>query len=130
MPVPAGSTRRDDRPGRRLGGLRDPAHDVEAIIEGYTAFSSAPWKTGALPPVVKTLPYVAIDISTTYLFEPGVRIQTHNALRYRAARAQVPQVMQRVSRVGMQRFFAGYPSRAIRYVCFGSTGGSPAGHPD
>jgi len=103
--------------------LRDPAHDVGAIIEGYTAFSSAPWKTGALP-------YVAIDISTTYLFEPGVRIQTHNALRYRAARAQVPQVMQRVSRVGMQRFFAGYPSRAIRYVCVGLTGGSPAGHPD
>ncbi|VWD32088.1 carboxymuconolactone decarboxylase [Burkholderia lata] len=89
--------------GRRPGGLCDPAHDVKAIIDGYTAFSFASRKTGALPPVVKALPYVAVDISTTHLIEPGVRIQTRNPLRYRATLAQVPQVMQRVRCVDMQR---------------------------
>lgn len=80
-----------------------------AFFEGYTAFSSAPWKSGALPPVVKELLYVAIDVSTTHLFEPGVRIHTRNALRYGATPAQLLQVMQIVSCVGMQSFLLGAP---------------------
>ncbi|WP_244138400.1 hypothetical protein [Burkholderia stabilis] len=52
---------------------------------------------------------MAIDISTTHLFEPGVRIHTRNALRYGATAAQVLQVMQLVSCVGMQSFLLGAP---------------------
>ena len=80
-----------------------------AFFEGYTAFSSTPWREGTLAPVVKELLYVAIDVSTTHLFEPGVRIHTRNALRYGATPAQVLQVMQIVSCLGMQSFLLGVP---------------------
>jgi alkylhydroperoxidase/carboxymuconolactone decarboxylase family protein YurZ len=78
-----------------------------AFFDGYTAFSSTPWREGTLAPVVKELLYVAIDVSTTHLFEPGVRIHTRNALRYGATPAQVLQVMQIVSCLGMQSYLLG-----------------------
>jgi alkylhydroperoxidase/carboxymuconolactone decarboxylase family protein YurZ len=80
-----------------------------AFFEGYTAFSSTPWREGTLAPVIKELLYVAIDVSTTHMFEPGVRIHTRNALRYGATPAQVLQVMQIVSCLGMQSFLLGVP---------------------
>jgi alkylhydroperoxidase/carboxymuconolactone decarboxylase family protein YurZ len=80
-----------------------------AFFNGYTAFSSTPWRNGTLAPVVKELLYVAIDVSTTHMFEPGVRIHTRNALRYGATPAQVLQVMQIVSCLGMQSFLLGVP---------------------
>jgi alkylhydroperoxidase/carboxymuconolactone decarboxylase family protein YurZ len=79
------------------------------FFAGYTAFSSTPWRTGPLAPVVKELLYVAIDVSTTHMFEPGERIHTRNALRYGATPAQVLQVMQVVSCLGMQSFLLGAP---------------------
>ncbi|MBZ5790624.1 carboxymuconolactone decarboxylase family protein [Burkholderia contaminans] len=98
-----------ERRGYWSDELQGMVRSSPAFFDGYTAFSSAPWKTGELPPVVKELLYVAIDISTTHLFEPGVRIHTRNALRYGATPAQVLQVMQIVSCVGMQSFLLGAP---------------------
>lgn len=77
------------------------------FFEGYTAFSSQPWKTGALAPMVKELLYVAIDVDTTHLFEPGIRIHVRNALRYGATPSQILQVMQITSCLGMQSFLLG-----------------------
>lgn len=80
-----------------------------AFFDGYTAFSSRPWRNGTLAPAVKELLYVAIDVSTTHMFEPGVRIHMRNALRYGATPAQILQVMQIVSCLGMQSFLLGVP---------------------
>ena len=41
------------------------------FFEAYSAFSSVPWKHGTLPPKIKELIYVAIDASTTHLYNPG-----------------------------------------------------------
>ncbi|AOI90494.1 carboxymuconolactone decarboxylase family protein [Burkholderia pseudomultivorans] len=98
-----------ERRGYWSDELQGMVRSSPAFFDGYTAFSSAPWKTGELAPVVKELLYVAIDVSTTHLFEPGVRIHTRNALRYGATPAQVLQVMQIVSCVGMQSFLLGVP---------------------
>lgn len=84
------------------------------FFEGYTAFSSRPWKSGGLPPMVKELLYVAIDADTTHLFEPGIRIHVRNALRYGATPAQVLQVMQVTACLGMQSFLLGAPRLAPR----------------
>lgn len=89
--------------------LQSMVRSSPAFFEGYTAFSSTPWRKGSLAPVVKELLYVAIDVSTTHLFEPGVRIHTRNALRYGATPAQLLQVMQIVSCLGMQSFLLGVP---------------------
>ncbi|WP_261535329.1 carboxymuconolactone decarboxylase family protein [Burkholderia multivorans] len=98
-----------ERRGYWSDELQGMVRSSPAFFDGYTAFSSAPWQTAALPPVVKELLYVAIDVSTTHLFEPGVRIHMRNALRYGATPAQVLQVMQIVSCVGMQSFLLGAP---------------------
>ena len=79
------------------------------FFEGYTDFSSAPWRSAALTPMVKELLYVAIDVDTTHLFESGVRIHVRNALRYGATPAQVLQVMQITSCLGMQSFLMAVP---------------------
>lgn len=79
------------------------------FVEGYTAFSSTPWRKGVLSPMVKELLYVAIDISTTHLYEPGFRIHARNALRYGATPEQVVQVIQIVACIGMQSFVMGVP---------------------
>jgi alkylhydroperoxidase/carboxymuconolactone decarboxylase family protein YurZ len=89
--------------------LQSMVRTSPAFFEGYTAFSSTPWRSGTLAPVVKELLYVAIDVSTTHLFEPGVRIHTRNALRYGATPEQILQVMQIVSCLGMQSFLLGAP---------------------
>lgn len=89
--------------------LQSMVRSSPAFFEGYTAFSSTPWRSGPLPPFVKELLYVAIDVSTTHLFEAGVRIHTRNALRHGATPSQVLQVMQIVSCVGMQSFLLGAP---------------------
>jgi alkylhydroperoxidase/carboxymuconolactone decarboxylase family protein YurZ len=88
-------------------GLETMVRSSPSFFEGYTAFSSTPWRHGTLAPVVKELLYVAIDVSTTHLFEAGVRIHTRNALRYGATPAQVLQVMQVVSCLGFQSFLLG-----------------------
>lgn len=89
--------------------LDDMVRSSPDFVMGYTAFSSTPWRNGVLAPMVKELLYVAIDISTTHLYEPGVRIHTRNALRYGATPEQVVQVIQLVACVGMQSYVMGVP---------------------
>ncbi|MFT3972090.1 MAG: carboxymuconolactone decarboxylase family protein [Amaricoccus sp.] len=79
------------------------------FVMGYTAFSSTPWRKGTLSPMVRELLYVAIDSSTTHLYNPGSRIHGNNALRYGATPEQVLQVMQLVVLIGMQSFLVGTP---------------------
>jgi hypothetical protein len=63
---------------------------------------------------------VAIDVSTTHLFEPGVRIHTRTP-------ARVLQVMQIVSCLGMQRFLLGVPPLRRSTRASRSNGARPNG---
>lgn len=51
------------------------------FFEAYLDFSSVPWRNGVLEPKVKELIYVAIDVSTTHLYDAGTRIHMPNAPR-------------------------------------------------
>ena len=44
------------------------------FFKAYLNFSSIPWTNGVLEPKVKEFVYIAIDASTTHLYEPGLRI--------------------------------------------------------
>lgn len=59
--------------------------------------------------MVRELLYVAIDSSTTHLYNPGTRIHGSNALRYGATPEQVIQVIQLVVLIGLQSFLLGAP---------------------
>ncbi|MFT3819284.1 MAG: carboxymuconolactone decarboxylase family protein [Rubrivivax sp.] len=92
--------------------LEDMLAASPEFFQAYTAFSSHPWKTGVLLPKQRELLYVAIDASTTHLHEAGTRIHTHNALRCGATPAEVIQVVQIVSCLGMQSYLLGMPCLA------------------
>ena len=79
------------------------------FVNGYATFSSGPWRRGTLSSMTRELLYVAIDSSTTHIYNAGTRIHARNALRYGATPEQLIQVFQLVSLIGMQSFTMGAP---------------------
>lgn len=79
------------------------------FFEAYSVFSSVPWKHGTLPPKIKELIYVAIDASTTHLYNRGTRIHIANALKQGATRDEVMEVLQIVSVLGIHTMSTGLP---------------------
>ena len=79
------------------------------FFEAYLNFSSVPWKTGVLPPKIKELIYVAIDASTTHLYEPGLRQHIANALKYGATKEEIMEVFELVSVLGIHTCTMGVP---------------------
>jgi len=78
-------------------------------FEAYAAFSSVPWKTGTLGPKIREFVYIAIDAATTHLYEPGIRIHMENALRLGATPAEVMEVLELVSVLGIHTVSVGLP---------------------
>jgi alkylhydroperoxidase/carboxymuconolactone decarboxylase family protein YurZ len=75
----------------------------------YAEFSSVPWKTGTLEPKIRELIYVAIDAATTHLYEPGIRIHMENALRQGATPAEIMEVLELTSVLGIHTVSMGLP---------------------
>ena len=71
------------------------------FLEKYLSFSAVPWKQGYLEPKIKELIYVAIDVSTTHLYEPGIRVHMQNALRYGATKEEIMEVLELTSVLGI-----------------------------
>jgi len=79
-------------------------------FESYIALSSVPWQTGTLPPKVKEFIYIAIDASTTHLYEPGTRIHMANALRYGATVDEIMEVLMITSVLGIHTITDSLPA--------------------
>jgi alkylhydroperoxidase/carboxymuconolactone decarboxylase family protein YurZ len=79
------------------------------FFEAYLNFSAVPWKTGTLSPKIKELIYIAIDASTTHLYEPGLRLHISNALRYGATKEEIMEVFALVSVIGIHTCTTGVP---------------------
>ncbi len=79
------------------------------FFDAYTTFSAVPWRHGTLPPKIKELIYVAIDASTTHLYNPGTRVHIANALRQGATRDEVMEVLEIVSVLGIHTMSTGLP---------------------
>jgi alkylhydroperoxidase/carboxymuconolactone decarboxylase family protein YurZ len=77
--------------------------------EAYAGFSGHTWTDGVLSPKQKELLYVAIDVQTTHLFEPGTRIHMANAFKQGATREEIIQVAEIVSCMGIQTYLMGLP---------------------
>jgi alkylhydroperoxidase/carboxymuconolactone decarboxylase family protein YurZ len=79
------------------------------FFESYFRFSAVPFEAGVLEPKVKELIYVAIDASTTHLFEPGIRIHVRNALGHGATPAEIMAVLELTAVQGMETVEFGLP---------------------
>ncbi len=90
--------------------LWDPILRIDPdFFEAYLNFSAAPWRNGVLPPKMKELIYIAIDASTTHLYEPGIAAHIRNALKYGATREEIMEVFELTSVLGIHTITTGVP---------------------
>ncbi|WP_137391174.1 carboxymuconolactone decarboxylase family protein [Rhodoligotrophos defluvii] len=98
------------------------------FFEAYKNFSSAPWKRkGGLDPKIKELIYIAIDTSTTHLYDPGTRIHMRNAIRYGATRDEIMEVLELTSVLGIHACSLGVPILLEEMRATGKGGPLPEG---
>jgi alkylhydroperoxidase/carboxymuconolactone decarboxylase family protein YurZ len=99
------------------------------FFRAYTEFSSVPWRTGTLEPKIRELIYIAIDASATHMYEPGIRQHVRNALRAGATRAEVMEVLELVSVLGIHACTVAAPilMQEWREYDAESRAGEPAG---
>lgn len=71
-------------------------------FEAYLDFSSVPWLYGSLEPKLREFIYVAIDVSTTHLYELGIRVHVRNAMKHGGTFAELIEVMILTSLIGLQ----------------------------
>jgi alkylhydroperoxidase/carboxymuconolactone decarboxylase family protein YurZ len=90
----------------------DPLLDMAPeYFAAYAKLSSVPWKSNSvLSSKVKELLYIAIDSSTTHMYEPGLRIHIRNALGYGATRDEIMEVFQLTSVLGVHTMTMGVPA--------------------
>lgn len=98
---------------RRRGYL---APSQEALLElspdffrAYMEYSSVPWTSGTLPRKVKEFIYIAIDASTTHLYESGTRTHIRRALAEGATSEEIVEVLQLISVLGLHAIAVGIP---------------------
>jgi alkylhydroperoxidase/carboxymuconolactone decarboxylase family protein YurZ len=79
------------------------------FFEAYLEFSSVPWRHGVLEPKLKELVYIAFDASATHLYVPGLRLHIQNALGLGASAAEVMEVLELASVIGIHTCTMGVP---------------------
>jgi alkylhydroperoxidase/carboxymuconolactone decarboxylase family protein YurZ len=79
------------------------------FFEAYVEFSSYPWTNGVLEPKVKELIYTAFDASATHMYVPGLRQHIANALAYGATPAEVMEVFELASTIGIHGYLVALP---------------------
>lgn len=84
-------------------------HFAPGFFKAYTDLSSAPWKVGALEPKVRELLYVAIDASTTHLYNDGTRTHMTNAVKYGATAEEIMEVLMLTSCIGVHTMTESVP---------------------
>jgi alkylhydroperoxidase/carboxymuconolactone decarboxylase family protein YurZ len=71
--------------------------------------SAHPWRHGALEPKVKELVLLAVDAATTHLYAPGAREHVQRALELGATPAEVMEVLELTSTMGIHACNVGVP---------------------
>ncbi|MQA04544.1 MAG: gamma-carboxymuconolactone decarboxylase [Streptosporangiales bacterium] len=71
------------------------------LFEAYLEFSAVPWVSGTLEPKVKELVYIAFDAAATHLYQPGLKLHMRNAVRLGATAAEIMEVLEVVSVIGI-----------------------------
>ena len=79
------------------------------FFEAYVNFSAHPWTNGVLEPKVKELIYTAFDASATHMYIPGLCQHIENALGYGATPAEVMEVFELASTIGIHGYLAALP---------------------
>jgi alkylhydroperoxidase/carboxymuconolactone decarboxylase family protein YurZ len=79
------------------------------FFQAYVEFSAYPWENGVLEPKVRELIYTAFDASATHMYVPGLRQHIENALGHGATPAEVMEVFELASTIGIHGYLVGLP---------------------
>jgi alkylhydroperoxidase/carboxymuconolactone decarboxylase family protein YurZ len=80
------------------------------FLRAYLKFSSVPWTAAShLEPKVKEFVYIAADAAATHLYEPGIRQHVTAALNHGATPAEVMEVLELTSTLGIHACNVGVP---------------------
>ncbi|MEV0385719.1 carboxymuconolactone decarboxylase family protein [Nonomuraea sp. NPDC050643] len=80
-----------------------------AFLQAYLGLSAVPWQRDVLPPVVKEFIYIAADAAATHLYTPGIRQHVRAALDHGATAAQIMEVLELTSTLGIHAANIGVP---------------------
>jgi alkylhydroperoxidase/carboxymuconolactone decarboxylase family protein YurZ len=79
------------------------------LFEAHQKSSDIIWKSEHLEPKVKEFIYIAIDVTVTHLYEPGLRLHIKNALARGATVQEIAEVISFVSTAGLATLSMGLP---------------------
>jgi alkylhydroperoxidase/carboxymuconolactone decarboxylase family protein YurZ len=79
------------------------------FVHAYLELSAVPWRKNHLDPLVKEFIYIAIDAAATHLYEPGIRQHIRRALELGATAAQLMEVLELTSTLGIHACNIGVP---------------------
>lgn len=79
------------------------------FFAAYARFSSVPWQGGSLSPKVKEFMYITFDAAATHMYVPGLKLHMRNALRYGAKPAELMELLEIVSVIGIHGSTLGAP---------------------
>lgn len=95
-------------------GYWDPAYDYilaasPAYFAAYLDYIIAPWKSGALSPKEREFIYITINASITHLHASALRLHIAQALRLGATAAEVMEIFQIISILGVHGVMLSMP---------------------
>jgi len=80
-----------------------------AFLKAYLDFSAVPWRKNHLPAKVKEFIYIAVDAAATHLYAPGLRQHVRAAIRLGATPAELMEVIELTSTLGIHACNIGVP---------------------
>lgn len=90
--------------------FRDTLLENDAsFFESYYEYLTNPWENDILSAKLKEFIYIAIDSSTTHLFDKGIRVHIKNALKYGATFEEIMEVFKLTSAQGINTFYVSVP---------------------
>ena len=81
----------------------------ENFFVSYSDYLTNPWESNILVPKLKEFIYIAIDSSTTHLFDAGTRVHIRNAFKYGATFEEIMEVFKLTSAQGVNTFYVSIP---------------------
>ncbi|GAB3473570.1 carboxymuconolactone decarboxylase family protein [Nocardiopsis coralliicola] len=98
----------------RIRGTWSPAWDGilridPDFLESYLRFSTVAVRKGHLDPVVREFVFIAADAAATHLYTPGIRQHVRAALELGATEAEIMEVIELTSTLGIHAANIGVP---------------------
>jgi alkylhydroperoxidase/carboxymuconolactone decarboxylase family protein YurZ len=81
----------------------------ESFFASYLEFAAGPYRSGHLDPLVREFVQIAVDASSTHLYEAGIRSHVRRALELGGTSQQIMQVLEMTATLGIHSCIVAVP---------------------